>query len=64
MWISEFWYEKLPAIYAAGGALALLGFGPRSPALLSALMLFGAAALTHGWRRSYRAGSSFGASGV
>lgn len=52
MWIPEFWYEKLPALYA-GGALTSLGW-LGWPALLSALLLLGASALILHERRQYR----------
>ncbi|MDN3920235.1 hypothetical protein [Roseateles violae] len=52
MWISEFWYEKLPWVYAGCGLLALWLIG--RPAALSATLLFGAAVLTAWWRYSHR----------
>jgi len=52
MWISEFWYEKLPLFYAAGGLGCLNWLG--RPAAPSALLLIGAAALTGWWRYSHR----------
>ncbi len=53
MWISQFWYEKLPAIYIVSGAAVMPAFG--KPAALSAALLMAAGALTWYWRRSYRA---------
>jgi len=52
MWISDFWYEKLPLFYAAA-ALGCLNWLGR-PAAPSALLLIGAAALTGWWRYSHR----------
>ena len=54
MWISEFWYEKLPAIYVLSGLLVLTAFGPKSPAALSAVLLFAAAMLIRSWRSNAR----------
>ena len=52
MWISNYWYEKLPLLYASAAlvSLALLG----RPATVSALLLIAAAALTSWWRYSHR----------
>jgi hypothetical protein len=52
MWLSDFWYEKLPLLYAAAGMAALVLLG--RPAMLSAMLLFAAAALTGWWRYSHR----------
>jgi len=52
MWISSFWYEKLPLLYAAAGLLCLLLLG--KAAGFSALLLFGAAALVSWQRYQYR----------
>ncbi|WP_397533390.1 hypothetical protein [Roseateles sp.] len=52
MWISKYWYEKLPALYALAAlmSLALLG----APAAFSATLLMAAAALTAWWRYDHR----------
>ena len=52
MWISQFWYEKLPLLYAAAGLLCLVLLG--RPAAFSATLLIGAGALTAWWRYSHR----------
>lgn len=52
MWISEYWYEKLPALYALAGVLSLALLG--RPAAISATLLMGAAALTAWWRYDHR----------
>ncbi|MEJ6002985.1 hypothetical protein [Paucibacter soli] len=56
MWISAYWYEKLPALYAGAGAACWALFGLNGPGALSGALLLGAAGLTWHWRRSYRAG--------
>lgn len=53
MWISEFWYEKLPWLYAAAGLLSLL-LG--SMALFSAVLLLSAGGLIAWWRYEHRRG--------
>ncbi len=52
MWISSYWYEKLPAIYAGLALLSLALLG--APAGFSAGLLLAAAGLTTWWRYSYR----------
>lgn len=52
MWISNYWYEKLPALYAGAGLAGLLLIG--KPAAFSALLLIGAGALTAWWRYDHR----------
>lgn len=52
MWISEFWYEKLPWLYSAAALLSLLMLGSR--ASFSAVLLLSAAALTAWWRFEHR----------
>ena len=52
LWISEYWYEKLPWLYGAAGLLSLLLLG--SMASFSALLLLSAAALTGWWRYEHR----------
>ncbi|HEX2010304.1 MAG TPA: hypothetical protein VJN44_05130 [Roseateles sp.] len=52
MWISTFWYEKLPALYAGAGLLSLALLG--RPAAFSATLLLGAAGLVTWWRRDHR----------
>ncbi|QPF73360.1 hypothetical protein G8A07_10810 [Roseateles sp. DAIF2] len=52
MWISPFWYEKLPMLYAGAGlaSAALLG----TPGLPSAALFLGAAMLIGWWRHDFR----------
>ncbi len=50
MWLPKQLYRGMPALYAGGGVATVLLFGPRSPSVLSALLLFGAAAITLHWR--------------
>ena len=52
MWISDYWYEKLPWLYSAASLLSLLLLG--SLAAFSALVLLSAAALTAWWRYEHR----------
>ncbi|MDC6170040.1 hypothetical protein [Paucibacter sp. XJ19-41] len=52
MWISKYWYEKLPALYAAAALLSLAWLG--TPAAFSATLLMAAAALTAWWRYQHR----------
>ena len=52
MWISNYWYEKLPALYAGAGLLSLTLLGRRAG--FSAALLIGAAALISWWRYRYR----------
>lgn len=52
MWISNYWYEKLPALYASAGLAGLLLIG--LPAAFSAVLLIGAGALTAWWRYEHR----------
>jgi len=56
MWISAYWYEKLPALYAGAGLACWALFGLQGPGAMSGALLLGAAALTWQWRRNYRAG--------
>ncbi len=52
MWVSNYWYEKLPMIY---GLMALLCLGLLGRAgAFSATLFMAAAALTTWWRYSYR----------
>lgn len=62
MWLPRWFYELLPAIYAVGGVACLACFEHRGPAILSAGLLFAAAALVALWRHSHRAGPSLSAS--
>jgi hypothetical protein len=50
MWVPEWLYRLLPAIYGAAGAACLLSFGWVGPAVFSALALLGAAGLIVYWR--------------
>jgi hypothetical protein len=50
MWLPNRLYRGMPALYAAGGVATVLLFGTHSPSVLSALLLFGAAAITLHWR--------------
>ncbi len=50
MWLPDPLYRKMPALYLAAGALTLAQFGAQSPSVLSALLLFVAAAVTWRWR--------------
>jgi hypothetical protein len=50
MWIPDPLYRKMPVLYAAGGVLTVGLFGVQSPSVLSALLLFAAAAVTWRWR--------------
>lgn len=50
MWIPDSLYRKMPVLYAAGGVMTVGLFGMRSPSVLSALLLFGAAGVTWRWR--------------
>ena len=50
MWIPDPLYRNMPVLYAAGGALTVVLFGVQSPSVLSALLLFAAAAVTWRWR--------------
>lgn len=52
MWISSYWYEKLPALYAGAGLAGLLLIG--MPAAFSALLLIAAGGLTAWWRYDHR----------
>jgi hypothetical protein len=52
MWISDYWYEKLPLLYAGAALLSLALLG--TPASFSATLLMAAAALTGWWRYSHR----------
>jgi hypothetical protein len=52
MWISSYWYEKLPALYAGAALLSLALLG--TPAGFSAAVLMGAAGLTSWLRYSHR----------
>ncbi|MFY7863484.1 hypothetical protein [Roseateles sp.] len=52
MWISKYWYEKLPMIYAVTALLCLWSLG--RPGAFSATLFMAAAALTSWWRYSYR----------
>ena len=52
MWTPRWFYEMLPAIYAGGSGACLTWFDQRSPGLLSAGLLFTAAALVTFWRRN------------
>lgn len=52
MWISNYWYEKLPALYVGAGLAGLLLIG--APAAFSATLLIGAGALTAWWRYDHR----------
>lgn len=47
-------YESLPLLYAVVAVMALAWLGPRPLVVVSALMLFAAAALIHQRRRAYR----------
>ncbi len=48
MWLSNFWYEKLPLVYLLAALLILLVLGTHG--IFSAVMLLAAAALTRWWR--------------
>lgn len=50
MWIPAPLYRKMPVLYAAGGVVTVALFGLHSPSVLSALLLFVAAAVTWRWR--------------
>ncbi len=50
MWIPDPLYRKMPALYAAAGAVTVVLFGLRFPSVFSALLLFVAAAITWRWR--------------
>jgi membrane protein implicated in regulation of membrane protease activity len=52
MWVSKYWYEKLPMIYAVMALLCLVLLG--RPGAFSATLFMAAAALTAWWRYSYR----------
>ena len=52
MWISKYWYEKLPLLYALAALLSLWMLG--RAAAFSAAVFFSAAALITWWRNSYR----------
>lgn len=52
MWVSKYWYEKLPMIYAVMALLCLALLG--RPGAFSATLFMAAAALTAWWRYSYR----------
>ncbi|MDM4765660.1 hypothetical protein [Pelomonas sp. SE-A7] len=54
MWISEYWYEKLPALYFAWALLTLSLLGRERPAQMSAFLLVAAALLVRSWRRNHR----------
>jgi hypothetical protein len=54
MWLPQWLYEGLPAIYIAAGAAALAMFGHASPAIVSAFLLFLAAVMVANWRRVSR----------
>ncbi|MEJ6005142.1 hypothetical protein WG899_06265 [Paucibacter sp. AS339] len=56
MWISKYWYEKLPMIYAITALLCLWSLG--RPAAFSATLFMAAAALTAWWRYCSRYESS------
>ncbi|UUX95547.1 hypothetical protein [Aquabacterium sp. J223] len=55
MWLPQWLYERLPALYAVLGAWCLWLSGRSSIALMSAALLFSAAGLVHWWRRDARA---------
>lgn len=50
MWIPDPLYRRMPLLYAVGGVLTIALFGTHSPSVLSALLLFVAAAVTWRWR--------------
>ena len=50
MWLPKQIYRKIPLVYATAGVATVLLFGTHSPSVLSALLLFGAAAITLHWR--------------
>jgi hypothetical protein len=50
MWLPKPIYRGMPALYAGAGVATVLMFGTHSPSVLSALLLFGAAAITLHWR--------------
>lgn len=54
MWISETWYERLPALYAVAGLLTLALLGQHRAAQMSTMLLLGAAGLVRHWRRVHR----------
>ena len=62
MWTPKWFYEMLPAIYAGGGGACLARFDHPGPGLLSAGLLFTAAALVTLRRRSHRARPGLSAS--
>jgi hypothetical protein len=54
MWIPDWIYRKQPLIYVAAGLGLLMAFGLVGPVVLSAGLLFAAAALTTLWRAQHR----------
>lgn len=52
MWVSDYWYEKLPALYAVAGFLSLALLGRQGA--FSAALLIGASTLISWWRYSHR----------
>jgi hypothetical protein len=54
LWTPEWLYERLPALYLAGGLACVWLLDTSFAATLSALLLLGAALLTLGLRRSAR----------
>ncbi|MFZ2649077.1 MAG: hypothetical protein WA210_03125 [Burkholderiaceae bacterium] len=55
MWIPDQIYRKMPLLYAGGGLTTVLVLGSAAPGVLSALLLFAAAAITWRWRDKKRA---------
>lgn len=54
MWIPDWLYERLPHVYIAAGLCCLWFLAPSPPAVLSGVLLCGAALLTHLRRQQAR----------